>query len=63
MNKLKVMIISAFAVLGLGLVATPAYAACTTSATCIREGVNASGGTSSKTSVADLIKTVVNVLL
>lgn len=56
--------ISAFAVLGIGLVATPVYAAaCTTSAQCIKDGVKASGGTSSKTNVGDLIKTVVNVLL
>jgi hypothetical protein len=63
MNKLKVMMISAFAVLGIGLVATPAYAACTTSAECVKAGVTASGGKSSKTDVPGLIQTVVNVLL
>ncbi|MBC7764474.1 hypothetical protein H7Y29_02040 [Microbacteriaceae bacterium] len=64
MNKIKVIIISAFAVLGLGLMASPAYAAtCRTSAECIKAGVSASGGTSSKTDIGDLIKTVVSVLL
>jgi hypothetical protein len=64
MNKVKIMIVSAFAVLGLGLVATPAYAApCATSAECVKAGVTASGGKSSKTDIGGLIQTVVNVLL
>ncbi len=64
MNKLKLMMISAFAVLGIGLVATPVYAAgCQSGAECVKAGVTASGGTSSKTEIGPLIKTIVNVLL
>lgn len=63
MQKIKLSIIAAFAVLGIGLVATPAYAACTNAKDCVTSGLNAAGGTSSKTDVGALIKTVVNVLL
>ncbi len=56
--------ISAFAVVGIGLVAVPVYAAgCTSGAECVKAGVKASGGTSSKTEIGPLIKTIVNVLL
>lgn len=63
MQKLKLTLIAAFAVFGIGLVATPAYAACSTAKDCVQSGVNSAGGTSSKTSVGTIIKTVVNVLL
>ncbi len=51
------------AVAGLSFVAMPAYAACTNAASCIEEGVTTTGGTSSKTSIGSIIKTVVNILL
>lgn len=64
MQKIKLSIIAAFAVLGLGLATVPAYAAtCTSARDCVQSGVNNAGGTSSKTDVGTLIKTIVNVLL
>jgi hypothetical protein len=74
MNKLKVMMVAAFAVLGVGLFATPAFAQntpgggatagpCTTSAECIKAGVKDSTPAGTKTDIGTLIKTIVNVLL
>lgn len=63
MNKLKLTIITVFAVLGLGLVPVTASAACTTAADCVKAGVTSSGGTGTSTSLGSLIKTIVNVLL
>lgn len=64
MQKIKLSIIAAFAVLGLGLVAVPSYAAtCTSPKDCVQSGVNNAGGSSSKTDIGPLIKTIVNVLL
>ena len=64
MNKLKLTIVTIFAVLGLGLVPVVATAAtCSNAADCVKAGVNASGGTSTKTDLGGLIKIIVNVLL
>jgi hypothetical protein len=63
MQKIKLSIVAAFAVLGLGLVASPAYAACSTPAQCAQAGVDASGGSKSKADVGDLIKKIVNIML
>lgn len=63
LQKVKLSIIAAVAVLGIGLVASPAYAACTSAKDCVQSGVNASGGSGTKTDVGKLIKTIVNVLL
>ena len=49
--------------LGVGLVAAPAYAACTTGVQCIKDGATTAGGSGAKTDVGGLIKTIVNVLL
>lgn len=64
MQKIKLAIITVFSVFGIGMLAAPVYAAgCATPAACVQSGVDASGGTSSKSDVPTLIKTVVNVLL
>lgn len=39
------------------------YAACSDAKSCVTDGLKATGGTSSKTSVNDIFKTIVNVLL
>lgn len=39
------------------------YAACSSAKDCVSAGLNATGGTSSKTNINDVIKTVVDVLL
>lgn len=38
-------------------------AGCTDASSCVNDGLQATGGTSSKTNINDIIKTVVNVLL
>ena len=63
MQKIKTSLAVMVAIAGVSFVAVPAYAACTNAVDCIEAGVNTTGGTSSKTSVASIIKTVVNVLL
>jgi hypothetical protein len=63
MQKLKLSIVAMLAVLGLGFVATPAYAACTSAATCVSAGANTADPGGKKVSLGTLIKTVVNVLL
>jgi hypothetical protein len=63
MQKLKLSIVAMLAVLGLGFVATPAYAACTSAATCVSDGATTAGGKTTKTDIKALIRTVVNVLL
>lgn len=64
MQKIKLAIVAAFAVLGLGMVTAPAYAAtCSSAKDCVQSGVDKAGGTSSKGDIGALIKTIVNVLL
>lgn len=63
MQKLKLSVVALLAAVGIGMVATPAYAACTSAATCVKQGANTAGGSSSKVDLGTLIKTVVNVLL
>ncbi len=62
MNKLITAIIAITSVVTLSF-ATPALAACTTAASCIDDGIGAAGQTSSKTSIGDIIKNVVLILL
>lgn len=65
MKKLRLFIISAFAVIGIGtvpaLVAVPAYAA--SPADAIKEGTDSIGGGESQPTLEQGIKDVVNVLL
>ncbi len=64
MNKLKLLALAAFMVVGVGLLATPAAnAACASAKDCITAGVTSAGGTGASTDVGTLIKTIVNVLL
>ena len=65
MNKLKIAILAVLSVVTLsGASLTPAYAAaCNDAKSCIQVGVDAAGGTNTKTTVGDLIKTIVNALL
>ena len=59
-------IITAFVLsVGFGafVLAPATYAACTDAKSCVTDGLTATGGTSSKTSVSDIVKTIVNVLL
>ena len=43
--------------------ATPASGTCSSASTCVNSGLQATGGSSSKTDINDIIKTIVNVLL
>lgn len=43
--------------------ATPAATTCTDASSCVTSGLSATGGASSKTSISDVINTIVNVLL
>jgi len=65
--KKKIQSIIAAFVLSIGfgtmMLAPVTYAACTDAKSCVTDGLKATGGTSSKTSVADIFKTIVNVLL
>ena len=45
------------------LLAPASYAACSSASSCVTSGLSATGGTSSKTSINAIIKTIVNVLL
>ena len=64
MQKLKLSIIALFVAAGVGMVSAPTYvAACSSAADCVQDGVDDAGGTGSKVSLGNLIKTVVNVLL
>ena len=54
MKNIKQLIIASMLVLGIGFVATPAYAACTSGASCVEEGLKATG---------PIIKDIVNALL
>ena len=62
MNKLIVSIIAIMSVMTLSF-ATPTFAACTSAADCIEDGIGAAGKTSTKTSIGSILKTVVQVLL
>ena len=50
-------------VLGIGFVATPAYAACTSGVDCINDGLEATGGTGGSKDIGPIIKDIVNALL
>ena len=64
MNKIKLTVIALAAVLGIGMVSTPAFAAaCADAKSCVQQGVTASGGTGGSADVGTIIKTIVNVLL
>ncbi len=69
MRNLKLSIVSALTVLGMGvgLVTVPqpaAYAAnCTSAADCAQDGLNASGGKANNTNIGAFIKDIVNILL
>lgn len=62
--KITLMVVAALVLAVFGGMAEPAFAAnCKTAAECINTGVNATGTTGGSTSVGDILKTVVNVLL
>lgn len=64
--SIKLVTLSVLATLGIAtLTVAPVYAAsCSSAADCIQDGVNKSSGSSTnKTSLGDLIRTVVDVLL
>ena len=64
MNKIKLLILAAITVVGVGLAISPTtYAACTDAKSCITSGVDSAGGTGSSTDVGTIIKTIVNILL
>lgn len=51
-------------IIGATLVPAPAYAACTTPASCVQDGVDKAGGKASKTAdPQEIIQTIVRVLL
>ena len=65
--KRKIQSIIAAFILSVGFgaltLAPVSYAACSSAKACVNDGLTATGGTSSKTSVSDIVKTIVNVLL
>ena len=63
MKNIKQLIIASMLVLGIGFVATPAYAACTSGATCVEEGLIATGDTGGSKEIGPIIKDIVNALL
>lgn len=65
MKKFKMMILSALAVLTVGLAVSPVAlaASCTTAAQCVKDGVNAPGPTGGPTDVNTVFKSVTNILL
>lgn len=64
-KRIQLIIASLVLSVGFGaMVLAPAsYAACKSASSCVSSGLHATGGTSSKTSINDIISTVVNVLL
>ena len=63
MKNIKQLIIASMLVLGIGFVATPAYAACTSGASCVEERLKASGDTGGSKEIGPIIKDIVNALL
>lgn len=65
MNKIKMAVIALVAMVGMsGIVAVPSLAACTDPTSCMKDGLNAAGGSTAKNkSVGSLIKSIVNALL
>ncbi len=63
MNKIKQLIIASMLVLGVGLIATPVYAECTSGASCVTEGLEATGDTGGSKDIGPIIKDIVNALL
>ena len=63
--SIKLVTLSLLAILGIAsLTAAPAYAeSCTSAADCIQDGVDKSSGTKKTTSLGELIRKVVDVLL
>lgn len=62
-NKLKLSLVALVAVLSLGIVSVPAYAACNSAADCITNGADSAGPTGGKTDIGQTIRDVVNILL
>lgn len=62
MNKLKLAIVSAIALMGVATV-VPAYTAVASPASQIDDGVNAVGGDTETSNLGARIKTIVNILL
>ena len=64
-KKLQAIIAAVLVSAGLGVVAfSPvSYAACSSAADCVNDGLDATGGQGSNTSVGDIVSTVVKVLL
>ena len=63
MKNIKQFIIASMLVLGIGFMATPAYAACTSGVDCINDGLEATGGTGGSKDIGPIIKDIVNALL
>ena len=63
MKNIKQLIIASMLVLGIGFVATPAYAACTSGASCVEDGLEATGDTGGSKEIGPIIKDIVNALL
>jgi multisubunit Na+/H+ antiporter MnhB subunit len=65
MKKLQAIAAAVLVSAGLGVVAfSPvSYAACSSAADCVNDGLDATGGQGSNTSVGDIVSTVVKVLL
>lgn len=66
MKKLKQLIIGLAAIVGIATVpVVPALAVvqCTSPANCAQTGVNNAGGTTQKTTLPDVIKTVINIIV
>lgn len=64
-NKVQSIIAAIVLSVGFGVfaLAPVSYAACTSASGCVTDGLKATGGGSSKTSITDVINTIVNVLL
>jgi len=62
-KNIKQLIIASMLVLGIGFMATPAYAACTSGVDCINDGLEATGGTGGSKDIGPIIKDIVNALL
>lgn len=65
MKKLQAIAAAVLVSAGLGVVvfSSVSYAACSSAADCVNDGLDATGGQGSNTSVGDIVSTVVKVLL
>jgi multisubunit Na+/H+ antiporter MnhB subunit len=63
-TSLKLTIVALLAAVGLVTsFFTPAFAACTSGATCVESGLNSTGGTGGGTEIGPIIKLIINALL